>query len=213
MAEDDSLKDSMRLALPQVFTLFLISFGSLLDFLVITDEHTAGRMSTGAAFFLRFFFIPPMLLSTLVNYFLVAHADPGFVGNKRIRGKREQSGQGDVSGAGAQADAESSVALMDKAERGDWLAGKEGAPVAEGKRLHLDMNSDYYDYCERCEVNLPLDRSIGHCHICDACVDGLDHHCPWIGQCIGRKNEKYFMRFNVSWALLLVQLVVVACWS
>ena len=44
----------------------------------------------------------------------------------------------------------------------------------------LDLRHSYYDYCDRCKVNLPMDRSVGHCDICDACIDGLDHHCPWV---------------------------------
>ncbi len=27
------------------------------------------------------------------------------------------------------------------------------------------------------------------------CIDGLDHHCIWIGKCIGRKNIALFKVF------------------
>ena len=94
MAPEDHLKESAKVALPQLFTLFLISFGSLLDFLILTDELAAGRISTTTALVLRVLYVPPLLVSTLVNFFLVAHTDPGFVGNKRIHGKREQEQEG-----------------------------------------------------------------------------------------------------------------------
>lgn len=31
-----------------------------------------------------------------------------------------------------------------------------------------------------------------HCTVCDICVRGFDHHCPWIGKCIGEGNVYEF---------------------
>ncbi|KAF8970663.1 DHHC palmitoyltransferase-domain-containing protein [Flammula alnicola] len=35
-----------------------------------------------------------------------------------------------------------------------------------------------------------------HCRVCGTCVLKYDHHCPWIGQCVGARNHKFFLNFS-----------------
>lgn len=53
-----------------------------------------------------------------------------------------------------------------------------------------------HHYCTICGVfRHPRAR---HCKYCNNCVDVFDHHCPWTGNCIGRRNYAVFFAFITS---------------
>ncbi|CAI2380593.1 unnamed protein product [Moneuplotes crassus] len=61
--------------------------------------------------------------------------------------------------------------------------------------------------CKIC--NIPRrDKLSYHCDDCDKCCDGYDHHCPFMGKCIGKGNIIQFYTFIFTFMLLMVSIFV-----
>ena len=47
-------------------------------------------------------------------------------------------------------------------------------------------------YCAKCDIIQPYRTK--HCNSCEACISKYDHHCFWIGGCVGELNlRKFFL--------------------
>jgi len=66
--------------------------------------------------------------------------------------------------------------------------------VENAKKVSYDVhNVRSVVWCSTCERCIP--RRARHCRECKKCRMKMDHHCPWIDNCVGHYNHKYFILF------------------
>ncbi|KAI3495995.1 hypothetical protein L1887_38344 [Cichorium endivia] len=83
-----------------------------------------------------------------------------------------------------------------KANRNDSKDTKEDEPLLKievGDPALLAGN--WTQLCATCKIVRPLRAK--HCATCERCVEQFDHHCPWVSNCVGKRNKWDFLCFLI----------------
>lgn len=73
------------------------------------------------------------------------------------------------------------------------------------EELHLDY------VCVNCEILRP--ENTMHCNYCNKCIQGFDHHCAFVNNCIGYRNHKYFLLFLFFFTFYMVATICTSIYS
>ncbi|XP_057375671.1 palmitoyltransferase Hip14-like isoform X2 [Daphnia carinata] len=82
----------------------------------------------------------------------------------------------------------SSDATMESLPVSIYLATKTIKQLAE-----FGPGFEPQHFCSCCLLRRPIRSK--HCSNCNKCVARFDHHCPWVGNCIGLNNHRFFIYY------------------
>uniref|UniRef100_UPI00358EFB63 palmitoyltransferase ZDHHC7-like isoform X2 n=1 Tax=Myxine glutinosa TaxID=7769 RepID=UPI00358EFB63 len=84
--------------------------------------------------------------------------------------------------------------------------------IRSSPRNKAEKSHEEWTVCNPCEAYRP--PRAHHCSVCGRCVRKMDHHCPWINNCVGELNQRHFIQFLFYTALCCVYsaTLVVVTW-
>ncbi len=82
------------------------------------------------------------------------------------------------------------------------------ALIHPGNELNKNMDIHKYKYCDICKIYYNPDEKVYHCNFCKVCITKLDHHCVWIGKCVGKNNFCPFIQMIVAVSIFYLYLII-----
>ena len=149
-----------------VFALTIIASCTYVFFMYVVPYHDWDALTALGTISLGLFF----LFNSLYNYYKCVRVSPG---HPPTSAEIEEAGE---------------VSAL-----GNRLCGQDPVSDDEEQARKIRYNQVTYTVCGKCDRIRP--PRTHHCSVCNCCVLKMDHHCPWIYNCVGRNNQKYFYLF------------------
>lgn len=134
-----------------------------------------------------------LFVATLAQYFLTACSSPGYVLDAmKVANERDALFRKATMTSKQPASSKNGSVVV--TVEGNQVGRNLGSNVTSWTKLVMEMyppGSSVRSYvCTYCNVVQPPRAK--HCNDCDKCVLQFDHHCLWLGTCIGQANHCRF---------------------
>lgn len=107
-------------------------------------------------------------------------------GNRRGNGVRNGVEQAHARGGESQPESGHVTSTSERVSTDSFLAS-----ISNDRDRDRMMRAHAITWCYKCDALKP--PRTHHCSICNVCVTKMDHHCPWMGNCVGFANYKAFV--------------------
>lgn len=125
------------------------------------------------------FVVSVFFLWTIVSLLITGFTDPGIIPRQTVEEARIEA-QG-------------------------YLNDRLSADAAPPSKIVTELDVTKI-YCSTCHIYRPPRAS--HCSDCDNCVKVFDHHCPFVGNCVGERNYGAFCGFLLSVCALIISVLL-----
>jgi hypothetical protein len=149
------------------FALFVFKIFVIISFFETILPYWRARAGMIFSIFLVFLLIF-LMINIFVNYFLAVLVKPG--------------------------SPEDIMKYKKYKDKSPYLPSEEFLSEVDLSYFKKGLKSvEYSSKCNKCNKKKPLRAH--HCQTCGLCVMKMDHHCPWINNCVGQNNQRYFVLF------------------
>ena len=82
------------------------------------------------------------------------------------------------------------------------------ALINPGIEINKIQDDIHYKFCQFCKIYYNPDEKVYHCSLCNVCIKGLDHHCVWVGKCVGKNNICSFYEMITIVAIFYLYIII-----